>query len=115
MRQLTYFFNVILTLAAIVLTLGKFLIKDFEDITIGYLVILGIYQLAISLGITIYSVITNYKVVALYLIYWLHVIAFFKFIMQDFFYACVLLAIYNLYIHYCSFSNSKYNILKLWK
>ena len=112
MKQLTFFFNSILIVPAILLTILKCAINQIGEIDIPFLIIFGLYQVIISFGITIYYIFNNKKMLMLYLIYWVLVFIFFSFIIQNYFYSCIIIALYNLYIHYCSFSESKFNIIK---
>lgn len=114
MREISFKINVFLTLAATLFTVINFVIIQ-DDIDFTVLAYLGFFQIMTSITLTLYSVIKNPKLTALYLIYWLIVIFFFKYFFHSFFYGCIIIAFYNLYIHYCSFSNSEFNIIKLWK
>jgi len=110
MKEFNFYTNVILTSIALILILVNFAFNNNDQANIGILVALGIFQICTSIILTIYSVIKNPKLTALYLIYWIIVILFFKFAMRNYFYVCILIAFYNLYVNYCSFSKSKYNI-----
>lgn len=113
MREISFKINVFLTLAATLFTVINFVIIQ-DDVDIPALAYLGFFQIITSITLTLYSVIKDPKLTALYLIYWLIVIVFFKYLFHSFFYGCIIIAFYNLYAHYCSFSDSKYNITKLW-
>ncbi len=110
MKKFSFTINIILTSIALVFTAFKFIFNYNDSADISFLLFLGIYQVFISILLTIYAVIYNKILASFYLVYWFLVILFFKFIFRDFFYFCILIALYNLYVHYCSFSNSKYNI-----
>lgn len=113
MREISFKINVFFTLAATLFIAINFVIIH-EDIDIPVLAYLGFFQIMTSITLTLYSVIKDPKLTALYLIYWIIVVLFFKYIFHSFFYGCIIIAFYNLYIHYCSFSDSKYNITKSW-
>lgn len=112
MKYFSFQLNLILTSVAIISTIIATIIGFRLNSSIGLLVILGFYQIIISLILTIYAVIYNKLLLIHYILYWFIVTLFFKFFIGDFFYLCILIAIYNLYINYCSFSNSKFNITK---
>ena len=112
MKQLSYYLNLILTIVAFISALIANIISFKLNSSIGLLVILGFYQVFISFIFTIYAVIYDKLLLILYILYWFIVTLFFKFFIDDFFYMCLLIAIYNLYINYCSFSKSKFNITK---
>ncbi len=111
MKELSFKINIFLTAAAVLLTLINFIVIH-DDLDILALVWLGFFQIITSILLTLYSVFKNPKLTGLYLIYWIIVILFFKFVFHPFFYGCIIIAFYNLYVHYCSFSDSKYNIIK---
>lgn len=113
MKQFVFYLNFILTTEAF---FGFFLENILGlnlDISIGFLIILGFFQVFISFILTFYAIAYNRLLLILYILYWFVVTLFFKFFIGDFFYMCLPIALYNLYINYCSFSNSKYNIIKL--
>jgi len=112
MKYFSFQLNLILTSVAIISTIIASIIGFRLNSSIGLLVILGLYQIFISFILTIYAVIYNKLLLILYILYWFIVTLFFKFFIGDFFHLCILIAIYNLYINYCSFSNSKFNITK---
>ncbi len=113
MKYLSFQLNLILTSVALISTIIANVIGFKLNSSIGILVILGLYQVFISFFLTIYAVIYDKLLLIFYILYWFIVTLFFKFFMSDFFYMCLLIAIYNLYINYCSYSNSKFNIIKL--
>lgn len=112
MRELNFNVNLIATSIALILIIVNFAVNTKDQANIIILLALGIFQIITSIILTLYSVIKNPRLTLLYLIYWLIVIVFFKFMMRDYFYFCILIAFYNLYVSNCSFSNSKYNIIK---
>lgn len=112
MKQFAFYLNLILTIVALI---GLFIenVVDYNlDSSIGFLVLLGLFQVFISFLLTFYAIAYNRLLLIFYILYWFIVVLFFKFFIKDFFYMCLLIALYNLYINYCSFSNSKYNIIK---
>ena len=111
MKKFNFNMNAVLTSIALLLIIVNFAFETNDQANIVILVALGIFQIITSILLTLYSVIKKPKLTALYLIYWILVIVFFKFIIRDYFYFCIVIAFYNVYISYCSFSNSKYNIL----
>jgi hypothetical protein len=113
MREFNFYTNLVLTSIALLLILLNFTFETNDQANIIILLALGIFQVCTSLVFTIISVVENKYLLTLFIIYWVLVIVFFKFIIQDYFYFCLVIALYNLYVHYCSFSKSKYNITKL--
>lgn len=112
MKKISFYINItLIAIAFIVIILSKILNSN-NNIDIPYLIFLGLYQIILSIGFTIYSIVINKKLLALHIIYWLLVFLFFKYIFNICFYFCFLIALYNLYINYCSFSISKFNITK---
>lgn len=112
MRQLSYYLNLILTIVAFIIVFIENIIGYNLDSGVGFLVLLGFFQVFISFILTFYAIAYNRLLLVFYILYWFIVTLFFKFFIGDFFYMCLLIALYNLYINYCSFSNSKYNITK---
>lgn len=112
MREQNFNTNAIFTSIAFTIILINFVINTNDQANIIILVTLGIFQVFTSFVLTIYSILKNKYLFTLFIIYWLLVILFFRFMLYNYFYSCTLIAIYNLYVHYCSFSNSKYNIIK---
>jgi|LakMenE01Jun11ns_1017448.scaffolds.fasta_scaffold9924333_5 hypothetical protein len=111
MKQFIFYVNLLMTsIALIIMFLSSFLANDLDS-SIGFLVILGLYQVLVSFFITIYALIYNRYLFMLYVFYWIFVIAFFKLFFNQLFYSCLVIALYNIYVNYCSFSNSKYNII----
>lgn len=113
MRHFIFYPNLIITVVALIFVFIENVIGYNLDMSIGTLVILGFFQVFISFLLTIYAIAYNRLLLFLYLLYWFIVILFFKLFIDEFFYMCILLAIYNLYLNYCSFSNSKFNIIKI--
>ena len=111
MRQFVFYLNLILTIVAFAGVFLENIMSLNLDSSIGFLVILGFFQVFIAFSFTFYAMAYNKYLFSLYILYWFFVILFFKFIEGDFFYMCLPIALYNLYINYCSFSNSKFNIL----
>lgn len=111
MKQFVFYLNLILT---VVTLLGLFIknVINYNIDSVGFLVILGFFQFFISFILTFYAIAYDRLLLILYIIYWFVVTLFFKFFIGDFFYMCILIALYNLYINYCNFSSSKYNIIK---
>lgn len=111
MKQFAFYLNLILTIVAL---LGVFIdnVINCDIDSVGFLVLLGLFQVFISFILTFYAIAYNRLLLIFYILYWFIVVLFFKFFIKDFFYMCLLIALYNLYINYCSFSNSKYNIIK---
>jgi hypothetical protein len=112
MRKILFIGNTTLTTIAVLVTILKFLQDFYGEGEIICLLILGIFQIVSSVVLTIYSAFKNHKLLVHYLIYWLLVVAFLTLLFHHYFYSCIVLALYNLYLNYCSF-NSKYNISKL--
>lgn len=112
MRKLSFIINLLFTVGVTLFVLINYIIANNKEANIIALSYLGFFQVITSLILTLYSVVKNPKQTAFYLIYWLIVLFFFKYLFQPFFYGCIIIAFYNLYIHYCSYSNSKYNIIK---
>lgn len=112
MRQLFFYLNAIVTGVALLFTIFGYLM----NVEAGFqsLILLGAYQVVASFVNTIYASIVDKKLFALYIIYWFLVLLFFKFMIHSFFLFCIFIALYNLYVTFCSFSNSKFNILKSW-
>ena len=113
MKEFNFFTNAISTSLALVLISINSAFEYNDQANIAILVALGIFQVCTSFVLTIISIFENRYLLLLFIIYWVLVIVFFKFIIRDYFYACTLIAIYNLYVHYCSFSKSKFNIIRL--
>jgi hypothetical protein len=111
--KLTFNINTLFTSIAILIVFTDYLIDLKNNINIIILFCLGVFQVIVSIIMTIYSILKNQKSILLYIIYWLIVIFYLKIFIEDFFYFSIVIAIYNLYVHYCSFSKSKYNITKL--
>jgi hypothetical protein len=112
MKYFSFQLNLILTSVALISAIIANSIGFTLNSSIGLLVILGLYQVFISFILTFYAIIYNRLLLILYILYWFIVTLFFKFFLGQFFYMCLIIALYNLYINYCSFSNSKYNITK---
>jgi hypothetical protein len=112
MKKILFIANTTLTTIALFVTIIKFIEDFYGETEIICLLILGLFQIVSALYLTIYSGFKNNKLLVLYLIYWLLTIAFFTLLFQKYFYSCFVLALYNLYLNYCSF-NTKYNICKL--
>ena len=112
MKQFTYYLNLILTIAAFIIVFIENVIDYDLDSGVGFLLILGFFQVFISFILTFYAIAYNRLLLIFYIFYWFIVTLFFKFFIGDFFYMCLLIALYNLYLNYCSFSNSKFNIIK---
>lgn len=112
MKYFSFQLNLILTSVALISAIIANSIGFKLNSSIGLLVILGLYQVIISFILTFYAIIYNRLLLILYILYWFIVTLFFKFFLGQFFYMCLIIALYNLYINYCSFSNSKYNITK---
>ncbi|POS02441.1 hypothetical protein Q361_104163 [Flavobacterium croceum DSM 17960] len=112
MRQLIFYLNSVLTTLGFIFVFLENIIGLDLDSSIGFLMILGAFQVLISFILTFYAIIYNRLLLMPYILYWLIVFLFFKYLINDLFYICLLIAIYNLYINYCSFSKSKFNIIK---
>jgi len=112
MKQFVFYLNLMLTIVALILAFIENVIGYNLDSSVGFLLILGFFQVFISFILTFYAIAYNRLLLIFYILYWFIVVLFFKFFIKDFFYMCLLIAFYNLYINYCSFSNSKYNIIK---
>ncbi len=110
MKQFVFYINLILTIVALI---GVFIanVINYDIDSIGFLVLLGLFQVFISFILTFYAIAYNRLLLIFYMLYWFIVVLFFKFFIKDYINMSVLIAIYNLYINYCSFSNSKFNIL----
>ncbi len=111
MKQFVFYLNLILVIIAYIGVFVENILGLNLDCSIGFLVFLGFFQVFTSLLYTFYAIAYNRNLLALYILYWLFVILFFKFMIGNFFYMCLLIALYNLYLNYCGFSNSKFNIL----
>jgi hypothetical protein len=109
--MLSFYVNLVLTIVAFILTILINVFDSDKDLYVGSLVILGLYQVATSFVLTMYAIAINKYLLALYIIYWVLVTLFFKFFLHEFFFMCLVIAVYNLYVNYCSFSDSKFNIL----
>lgn len=112
MRQFVFYLNSILTILGFIFVFLENIIGLDLDSSIGFLMILGAFQVLTSFILTFYVIIYNRLLLMPYILYWLIVFLFFKYLINDLFYICLLIAIYNLYINYCSFSKSKFNIIK---
>ena len=112
MKYFSFQLNLILTSVALISAIIANIIGFKLNSSIGLLVILGLYQVFISFILTFYAIIYNRLLLILYILYWFIVTLFFNFFLGQFFYMCLIIALYNLYINYCSFTNSKYNITK---
>jgi hypothetical protein len=112
MRKLTFGINVILLSIFLIETLYSNLKFENTDENLLLLLFIGFYQISLSLGITFYSINKNKKLLIFYLIYWLLIYLYLLFMGELYFYSCLFIAVYNLYLNYCSFSNSKFNITK---
>ena len=111
MTQLTFYLNLTLTTLALLLVIIENVFKYNSDCSIALLMFLGFFQVMTSIVFTFYAVAYNKYLLILYIIYWIFLALFFRFYIDNFFYTCIVLAIHNLYANYCSFSNSKFNIL----
>lgn len=111
MRMLSFYVNLTLTIVAFIFNILINIFNSDQDSSVSSLVILGLYQVSTSFILTIYAIAINKYLFALYVIYWLFVTLFFKFFIHEFFLMCIVIAVYNLYVNYCSFSDSKFNIL----
>ena len=112
MRKITFVINAILLSIFLIETLYNNLNFENTDENLLLLLFIGFYQISLSLGITFHTINRNQKLLILYLIYWLLVYLYFLFIGKLYFNSCLIIAIFNMYLNYCSFSNSKYNITK---
>ncbi len=110
MRQSVFYLNLILTIVAVIGVLIENVIYYDID-SVAFLIILGLFQVFTSFILTFYAISNNKYLLSLYILYWFFVMLFFRFFIQNFFYTCLFIALYNLYVNYCSFSNSKFNIL----
>jgi hypothetical protein len=111
MKRFSFYVNAIFTSIAILLvSLNVLDIYDAGDKLL--LVFLAFYQVTLSMSLTIYSIGKNNYLLLLFIVYWILVILYFQLMFKVYFYACVLIALYNVYLNYCTFSNSKFNILK---
>lgn len=110
MRQFVFYLNLILTIVALI---GVFIenVINYDIDSVGFLVLLGLFQVFTSFILTFYAIAYDRLLLILLIIYWFIATLFFKFFIKDFIYICLLIALYNLYINYCSFSNSKFNII----
>jgi hypothetical protein len=113
MRQFVFYLNLLLTIVALLCVFIENVMSYNIDSAVGFLLILGFFQVFTSFTLTIYALVNDRPLFLLYVLYWLFVTLFLKFFISDFFYMCLLIAFYNLYLNYCSFSNSKFNIIKL--
>lgn len=112
MKQFVFYLNSILVVVAFVGVFAENIMGLNLDCSIGFLVFLGLFQVFTSLLYTFYAIAYNRILLAFFLVYWLLVFLFFRFLFGDFFYLCLLIALYNLYLNYCGFSNSKFNIVR---
>lgn len=111
MRQFVFYLNLILTIIALIPVFIENIIGYNLDSSDGFLMLLGFFQVFIAFTLTFYAIANDRLLLILLILYWLFVTLFFKFFINEFFYVCLIIALYNLYINYCSFSNSKFNIL----
>lgn len=109
--MLSFYVNLTLTIVAFIFTILINIFNSDQDSSVGSLVILGLYQVVTSFVLTMYAIAINKYLLALYIIYWVLVTLFFKFFIHEFFLMCLVIAVYNLYVNYCSFSDSKFNII----
>lgn len=112
MKQFAFYINLILTIVAFIFVFIENIIGYNLDCSVGFIMILGFFQVFTSFILTFYAIANDRLLLILYILYWFIVILFFKFFIDKFFYMCLVIALYNLYINYCSFSNSKFNIIK---
>ena len=112
MRAFTFFLNAILTSITLVICLVNFILGDDTGPNTIFFVFLAFFQVSLSIGFTIYYLINDRKLFAMYLSYWFLVALYFEFLYQSYFYSCIFIALFHLYTNYCTFSNSKFNILK---
>jgi len=112
MRKLTFGINVILLSIFLIETLYSNLEFENTGENLILLLLIAFYQITVSLGITFYSINRNKRLLVGYLIYWLLVYLYFLFIGKLYFNSCLIIAIFNLYLNYCCFSNSKFNLTK---
>lgn len=112
MKQFVFYLNLILTIVALI---GVFIdnVINYDIDSVGFLVLLGLFQVFTSFILTFHAIAYNRLLLILYMLYWFIVVLFFKFFIKDFINMSVLIGLYNLYINYCSFSNSKFNIIKI--
>ncbi|GAB3717293.1 hypothetical protein GCM10028861_14910 [Flavobacterium koreense] len=111
MRQFVFYLNLILTIVALIPVFIENVVGYNLDSSDGFLMLLGFFQVFIAFTLTFYAIANDRLLLLLLIIYWFIVTLFFKFFIKDFIYISLLIALYNLYINYCSFSNSKFNIL----
>ncbi|MCU0351939.1 MAG: hypothetical protein MUF43_14115, partial [Flavobacterium sp.] len=102
----------IVIIITLIITFWNFYLGDYTEPNSLFLVFIALYQVSISIGLTIYAIANHLKLLMLFAIYWLLVVLYFEHLFDTSFYACLIVALYNLYIHYCSFSESKFNIVK---
>ena len=112
MRKTVFYLNLTLIMIALIFVTSENVFGYDLDCSVGFLVFLGGFQVLLSIIYTIYAAVTNKYLLALFLLYWLFVVLFFKILISKFFFTCIIIAIYNLYVNYCSYSESKFNILK---
>ena len=111
MKRFSFYINAICTsIVTLLVVMNVLQIYDAGDQL--FLVFVAFFQVTLSMGLTIYSIGKNNYLLVSYLLYWILVILYFQLMFKVYFYACVLIALYNVYLNYCTFSNSKLNILK---
>jgi len=113
MKQFVFYLNLILIIVALISVFIENVIGYNLDCSVGFLVLLGLFQVFTSFILTFYAIAYDRLLLILLILYWVFVTLFFKFFINEFFYMCLIIALYNLYINYCSFSESKFNLLKL--
>ena len=112
MRKFSFILNTVLTTLAIAFFIYKENTFNYDEYDLFFLMILGAYQVLISMAFSIISIAENKKLVVLYLVYWVLVVAFCKLLLNVEYSYCILLALYSLYLNYCGFSKSKFNLVK---
>ena len=112
--------NLVLTLMSIIASiLIDKINSDYDGILFSTLPILGLYQLITSLPLTFNARHKSKNLLLLYLVYWCFVVAFLMYMLANglkelieygfgiYFFSCIPIAIYNVYVNYCSFLESK--------
>ena len=82
MKQFTYYLNLILTIVAFIIVFIETIIDYDLDSGVGFLVILGFFQVFISFILTFYAIAYNRLLLIFYVLYWFFVTLFFKFFIQ---------------------------------
>jgi hypothetical protein len=98
MKQFIFYVNLILTIIAAIITALSYLATNNKEGGIIPLLILGFYQVITAFGLTGYLAFNHLKLFLGFVVYWLLVFLFFRFVIQYAVNLSFLIALYHLYL-----------------